>query len=455
VQEKCIRYVTSQPYGGVDRNGLSWRSGFAQVDDAVASAAQAVADDPSFGTCEVWVQRGVYGPLQGHRRFSLHPSVEVYGGFAGTETERQQRDVVAHTTWLEGYSGAFVISPNGGVLDGFTLSGSDTSGPDPAQLWGGALRHESGELTVRNGRFWSNRADRGGGAVYIASGTVTFEGCELSGNSGSHYYQGGAIYQAAGDLTIIDSVFSGNLAGIGGAIYLANSSSTLTVQGSRFVDNRTSGGSGGAIYGHRIAIDQSVFENNVAYSVGGGQGGAIRASEIEVDRSVFLGNQARDGWSDGLSARGGAIVCGDAELIGSTFVDNRSVFENIGGGLADTYAGAVSCTATVTAINSIFWQNPADIGPAIEARDLHISYSLVEGGADGEGNIDADPLFPPAEGKIDISLQPGSPCIDAAHGDYASERDIRDAERHDYASVPNTGTGTPSYADIGAWESLP
>ena len=82
---------------------------------------------------------------------------------------------------------------------------------------------------------------------------------------------------------------------------------------------------------------------------------------------------------------------------------------------------------------------------------------------DGGGNIDADPRFvdiADPDGPDDawltsddgLRLQAGSPCIDAADGAAASPTDILGRPRFDDPATPNTGTGTPPYADIGAYE---
>jgi len=58
--------------------------------------------------------------------------------------------------------------------------------------------------------------------------------------------------------------------------------------------------------------------------------------------------------------------------------------------------------------NCIFWFDSS--GEIYNDSDAIITYSDIEGGFPGEGNIDADPLLD-ATGH----LQAGSPCIDAGN----------------------------------------
>ncbi|MFQ5807169.1 MAG: hypothetical protein ACE5I3_12040, partial [Phycisphaerae bacterium] len=104
--------------------------------------------------------------------------------------------------------------------------------------------------------------------------------------------------------------------------------------------------------------------------------------------------------------------------------------------------------------------------------------SCVQGGYDGIGNIDADPLFVDPDGPDndpntwednDYRLSVGSPCIDAGDND-AVPPDIADLDGDgdvdepipfdldgnprfvDDPGMPDSGNGTPPIVDMGAYE---
>jgi hypothetical protein len=90
---------------------------------------------------------------------------------------------------------------------------------------------------------------------------------------------------------------------------------------------------------------------------------------------------------------------------------------------------------------------PVDSPPSVD-------YSVAPADVEGVGNLDSDPLFVDVD-LLDFRLQAGSPCIDAADGDAAPASDIGGNPRVDVPETPNTGTGDPDYADIGAHEHQP
>ncbi|MHC4676899.1 MAG: right-handed parallel beta-helix repeat-containing protein, partial [Planctomycetota bacterium] len=97
-------------------------------------------------------------------------------------------------------------------------------------------------------------------------------------------------------------------------------------------------------------------------------------------------------------------------------------------------------------INCIIWDN----WPEQIYLPASVTYSDVQGGWEGEGNIDADPLFAL---DTDYHLMPGSPCIDAGTNDPCGGLPTTDIEG---VVRPLDGDGdTNAVADMGAYEYCP
>ncbi len=114
--------------------------------------------------------------------------------------------------------------------------------------------------------------------------------------------------------------------------------------------------------------------------------------------------------------------------------------------IVNNYAGVTCYSGSPTVTNCILWGNDDP-----DLSGCSATYSCIEDGDGGEGNISDDPCFVDAANG-DYSLTSVSPCIDAADGDAAPATNINGQGRYDDPYTANTGTGDPNYVDMGAFE---
>lgn len=270
---------------------------------------------------EIWVAAGVYKPTASANRsisFSVDAGVAVYGGFAGTEATRSQRNPAANLTVLSGDlngddtdvnsgngvdasvtihnadNSYNVVSMNGSstpitsatVLDGFTITGGNASydGSHPQTQYGGGLfcNGENGNCSpsLSNLVFSGNAGQFGGAVATLASSGISspaFTADTFSGNKATSY--GGAVYLAGN---------SGN-----------NSPSFTNVTfGGNSAPSGIGGGSGGAILSGASSptLTNVTFSGNIAVNYGGalyqsGSGSATLKNVILVDNNDYYGTQ--------------------------------------------------------------------------------------------------------------------------------------------------------------------
>jgi predicted outer membrane repeat protein len=202
---------------------------------------------------------------------------------------------------------------------------------------GGALL-SSGDITLENIIFISNRAGANGGAVFSTQKS-SFTDCLFGKNMATRNEagtSGGAV--ACGSLESTGSTYLNNNAAslYGGAAYVEGTAGVSTIKSSYFASN-TANTQGGAIYmtgeNGRMEIETSVFDKN---STSGTQGGALRISgtHLRLNRSTFTSNAARAS----STPEGGAAYIGATEFqaINCTFWDNVATGGNGGALYLDT-----------------------------------------------------------------------------------------------------------------------
>jgi len=395
---------------------------------------------------EVWVVAGIYKPTTDSNRtisFVMKPGVAVYGGFAGTETQRQQRNWLAHPTILSGDIGIadnnsdnsyyVVIGANNAILDGFTITNGNANGED--WPFGGGMLNESSSPNVTNCTFTANSAgNSGGGMCNIWSSSPTVTNCTFSGNSAG-YGGGGMSNFSASSPVLINCIFNSNSAEWGGGMRNDDSSPTMTnctFSGNSAADN---GGGGMRSDDSSPTVINCIFTGNSAYNNSGGGMFNYSYSNAVVTNCAFSGNSAE--------YLGGGIY---NDYSSNTAVTNCTFSGNISanGMVLACDSEEQSYPSTVTMANCIIWNGPAWLWNNDNSA-ITISYSDVNAGWPGTGNINADPLF---MGTDDFRLQANSPCIDAGNNNLvpADITDI-DGDGNTTGPIPFDIAGNPRIVD--------
>ena len=236
----------------------------------------------------------------------------------------------------------------------------------------------------------------------------------------------GAIWVGWSSPVITDNIITGNV--FGAPITLDHADSTTIIH-NVIANNDAMGSAGGGIAIYRsssVNILANLIEDNPTFL-----GGGIFVSDASatIANNVIASNSA--------SERGGAMAVYDGATI--TLLDNTIVGNTapVGGGI---YCDDSSSTSIV---NNIIWGNGDDL------YNCTATYSDIEDGDLGEGNICADPMFVDLANG-DYHLQAGSPCIDAGNNTGAPSTDFDGNPR----PIDGDGDGI-AIVDMGAFEYTP
>ncbi len=387
---------------------------------------------------ELWVAAGSYTPTTidvdpRMATFTMKSNVAIYGGFAGNETQRSERNWVTN-----------VVTLSGDLLgnDNSTVSATEPTRRDNSyHVVTGATSAILDGVTISGGNSNMSGSSVGGGMYnYVSTPTLTnviFSRNIASGRGGGMYSRNTHTTRTSNP-TLTNVVFSSNIASDGGGMYNDNYSSP-TLTNVTFSRNIASG-SGGGMYNYSYSdpwlINVAISGNSASRG-----GGMYNDSSPTLTNVTISGNSAS---GDTRSNGGGLYNYGNPTLYNVT----------ISGNSASGSGGGIYNYGPITIQNSILWGNAASNGTEIFDANAAstINYSLGAWGYVGTGNLDIDPLFrtpidatsaPTTTG--DYRLQAASPAINA--GDNTANTTPTDRDGN-----PRIIEGT---IDMGAYEYVP
>ncbi|NCY22048.1 hypothetical protein EBX31_08845, partial [bacterium] len=411
-------YVKANATGA--NNGTSWANAYTSLQSGI--------DAVSREGDQVWVAAGTYRPTAytdskvttdaRSKAFVLKGGAEIYGGFAGTETQLSQRNVTSNSTILSGdlngndsatwlpdstrnenaYHVVVALTQATPIsLDGLSITGGNAdnstylqpnngsaipAGVKPHEVGGGGIVLDT-DFNLRNCKVQNNSAkERGGLLVYNNSAPKVFNfkaSDSLFKNNLATYGDGGALDVQASEASTTGQhmvasfkrcIFDGNQARVGADLDK---------------DGYLDGGHGGAIFASNclLNIASCSFINNLidpnnlvgpkagdpSYGLPQGEGGALSVVEgatVRIENTIFSGNEAK--WAGGAIdvAKWTSSSAGKLELYFCTFFNNKS-----------RWGGAVcNYLAQLSGFGNIFYNNWSIDGGGY-VSDVNNSTSLL------------------------------------------------------------------------------
>ena len=408
--------VDADNHSGIE-DGATWATAFTTIQAGITASIA------SGRMGEIWVADGTYtADIPGTVVVAMQPYVDVYGGFAGVETRRDQRDFRTHSCFIDGLeTSACIYGADMARLDGFTVTGGN--GPlrlDTSSYWlnivagslagGDTTADISHMVAVDNSGVYlcclANCSFTGNDTWFAVLANLTdsdrecspvVTGCTFTGNTGGcAAVINGAANGLKSNARIDRCTFTDNSYGIMDVSW--EGVCTPTITGCQFVSNKTAleevGVFSGTCASHVENCEFSQHTPNTLYFTG-------LPNTLQITPTFSNCTFARNTAAKGLFYASGGTVRADLR-------------------------------------NCIIWGNAGPLqGGGSGLITLTASHCDIQGGFPGVGNIDAAPLFNGQTCKI----RGESPCIDAGAAVAAPATDLRGVTRPQFGGV-----------DMGAYE---
>ena len=354
---------------------------------------------------EVWVGPGVYRPTYGPERsatFAIANGVGVYGGFAGTESRREQRQAGTARPVLSGdieandrVNASGVITDLGGIAGGNATHVITLNGAQAATVLEGAIV-TGGQA---NGAAESGCTAACGGGIYVSGGAPQLRSLSLVSNYATA--RGGGLYAAQSNLTSLSLALQGNQAANGGGAFLQDGQAQIV---NTLMAGNYAAGSGGGLYAANNAVHM-VNVTAAANRAGGRAGGLLLETGASIINALIGGNSAAS----------------DAQIGGNAVTVQYSLVQ-------DGCSGGVTCTDNVQTGAPLLVSAPSPASAPTSLGDFH--------------------------------AQPTSPVLDIGNNDAAFNPSLPEGATISAISVDLGGAArivasrvAPARIDLGAYEA--
>jgi hypothetical protein len=332
------------------------------------------------------IEPGVSVKFTGHYKFIAHGTLTAVGAVGDSILFTHHLPYETYT-----WAGLFCEGTTGTTQIGYCIFewGYAQGVVGQASAKGGAIHALNTNINIHDSRFSSNKADVKGAAIYFNTAGGEIYDCIITNNT--CYGDGGGIFFDTGINPLVQhNLIQYNTADNGGGFYYVYTNGVLELNNIHH-NSATSSNGGGVLLDH----SSPVIQNNVInYNTSSGSNGSGLYLNHFCSPLILYNEICSNQYT--------AIYCGDNS---SPEIDNNTVWGNGG------YAIRTYLTSNPFGRNNIMVGNTNNFYIS-SGCSVYMTYSDIQGGWTGVGNIDLAPSFVDPY-SANFYLLPYSPCIDA------------------------------------------